>query len=134
MKIPKRKRGRPSAATNEAYQQALVAFCEVLKEIDDGADFKVSSRGFCYLLEKYGLGKPDFDYAENLINDCRKDGNLPVDFTSNDEKRRVIGLSNGINFREPDDHAAALIEGVWVAAYKYKPFEFWDDQEFYVEI
>jgi len=87
MKIPKRRRGRQSTALAEAYRADLVAFCEALEAIDNTLDIKVSSRGWCYALEEHGLGKDEFDYAQRLINDCRKSGLLPVDFTASDIDR-----------------------------------------------
>jgi hypothetical protein len=50
-------------------------------------DFKVGSRGWCYLLESYGLHKGDFDAAQKLITECRKSGDLPLDICAEDVSR-----------------------------------------------
>ena len=69
--LPRRSRGRPTATATAQYERELEVFCHRLIEIDS-LDFKVSSRGWGYLLEEHGLAKGDFDAAERVINDCRK--------------------------------------------------------------
>lgn len=61
--FPRRPRGRLSAAKEAEYQSARAAFCAAIVEIDRTLEFRVSSRGWCYLLEEYGLDKGDFDTA-----------------------------------------------------------------------
>ena len=56
-------------------------------------DFDVGSRGWCYMLERHGLRKGDFDDAQRLINTCRKSGDLPLDICAEDECAR--------NYRHP---------------------------------
>ena len=85
--IPKKSRGRQSAKSDEKFKSSLDSFYAELKEINETIPFKVSSRGWCYLLEEYGLMKGDFDSAEKLINDGRKNGGLPIDFTALDSSR-----------------------------------------------
>ena len=55
-------------------------------------DFPVGSRGWCYILERHGLRKGDFDAAEKLITDCRKSGELPLDICAEDCSRETIGI------------------------------------------
>jgi hypothetical protein len=50
--LPRRPKGRPSVAVNAHYQVLLKLWCEGILEIDSGLDFKVSSRGWCYILEE----------------------------------------------------------------------------------
>jgi hypothetical protein len=131
--FPKRSRGRQSAAAIERYERELAAFCRHITEIDSGLDFKVSARGWAYILEEHGLAKGDFDAAERLITDCRKAGHLPVDFCAEDEGR-------GVDHLEKIDHetAEAFAQG-WVdyladAHEQYTPVSFWDDLDTYVEM
>src|SRR5215472_14235865 len=70
--LPKRGRGRPDADASAQYERDLEAFCRRLTEIDSGLDFKVSARGWAYILKEHGLTKGDFDVSERLITDCRK--------------------------------------------------------------
>lgn len=70
--LPKRSKGRQSAARLVEYQEQLQAFCAAIRQLDSTLDFAISSRGWCYILETHGLLKGDFDAAQRLINDCRK--------------------------------------------------------------
>ena len=87
--LPNRGRGRPSAKAQAIYDVKVEEFCRRLFEIQSGFDFKASARGWCYILEEYGLLKGGFDTAEKLINACRKSGHLPIDFTLEDSKREI---------------------------------------------
>src|SRR5262245_23915517 len=88
MTLPRRGRGRQSDAAEAAYRDEVEAFCERIIEIDSRLDFKVSARGYGYILEGDGdITKDELDAAENIINECRKDGSLPLDITAVDETR-----------------------------------------------
>lgn len=73
---------------NEAYENRLMDFAEEMKGIQsrkplDVSDFSV--RGWCYFMEGLGrIDKGQFDSVTRAINDCRKIGYLPIDFTSQD--------------------------------------------------
>ena len=69
-----------------------------------------------------------------MINDCRKSGLLPVDFTAADESRRVEGLQGYIDTTTPEDEAENIVEGIWGSVYSYNPIDFWDGKPFYVEM
>jgi hypothetical protein len=69
--LPVRKPGRPSPAAAALYQAHLTAWCSHIIELQSRLDFRVNSRGWCYLLEN--------DNAQKLVNDCRKSGDLPLD-------------------------------------------------------
>jgi hypothetical protein len=90
--LPIRARGAPSPRQEASYRRDLSAWCEAILEINSTLDFRVSSRGWCYILEQNGvLTKGDFDKAQRLINDCRKSGDLPIDICSEDEGRQIDG-------------------------------------------
>lgn len=56
-------------------------------------NFKVSARGWCYLLEgERVINKDQFDRAESVINECRSKGYLPVDFVAEEEARGFSGV------------------------------------------
>ncbi len=80
----------------ERYNQ-FRTFAAQLKKLARTADFKMSARGYCYLLEDHGLLKDEFDRADGIINRCRKGDHLiqplpPVDFTADDDARTPSGL------------------------------------------
>jgi hypothetical protein len=90
--LPRRPRGRQNEITEAAYQKHLRGFCALMLKIARGMDFRVGVRGWCYILEPYGLPKGEFSDAERLITSCRKDGSLPLDICAEDDSRETILL------------------------------------------
>jgi hypothetical protein len=131
--MPKRPRGRPSAAVQAEYAAALAAWCDGIKEIASSSDFRVSSRGWCYLLEPHGLDKGDFDVAQALINDCRKSGLLPLDICCEDDGRAAEHLED-LDDSDPEQRAAEVVDYIERAHLYYVPYSFWDGQDTYVEM
>ncbi len=65
------------------YAKDRLEFVEFLKEQQATIGFSVSARGWCYLMEqKNYVDKSQFDKIEEVINKCRKEGLLPVDFVA----------------------------------------------------
>jgi hypothetical protein len=85
--LPKRCRGHQSLEAQTQYREQVAAFCALILQIQSTMDFKVGSRGWCYILERHGLRKGDFDDAEKLISACRKSGDLPLDLCAEDSSR-----------------------------------------------
>ena len=130
--LPRRRRGRQSASDQQQYQSALRLWCDQLKQIASSLEFRVSSRGWCYILEQHGLGKGDFDRAQDLINDCRKTGLLPLDFAADDGAREfdhIERLDQSVEY-EVDSWMWTL----QTAHQDYTPFSFWDDQPVYLQL
>jgi hypothetical protein len=123
--LPKRARGRQSATAMAAYAKDVEAFCASIRKIDSTLDFSVSSRGWCYILEEHGLLKGEFDSAQDLINDCRKGGLLPIDICAVDTKREAENLER-LDESDPEYEAAAWLRSVGRAHLSYTPFSFWD--------
>ncbi len=108
-------------------------------------DFRVSARGWCYILEEHGLGKGDFDRAERIINRCRKDGPLPLDICAEDDARLPLHLDVADASANPstiedevlmelDRIENARRDAIESVGWHYKPFGFWHDQDFYIEM
>src|SRR5215831_20775794 len=85
--LPRLPPHRPSAATKAAYQDKVAVFCAVILELQSRLDFAVGSRGWAYILEgeRY-IDKNEIDAAQDLINACRKSGDLPLDICSDDKR------------------------------------------------
>jgi len=114
------------------YEQ-MIAFAQKLIEIDKTTGFKVSSRGWCYQLEGFGLiNKGQFDLIQNLINECRKDGLLPIDFVAEEEARKFEGVENP-ETQTPSEYLASFIEAVMRAENYYTP-DWWVGEKFYIQI
>ena len=98
-------------------------------------EFKVSSRGWGYILEGRGLiTKVDLDKAEKLINDCRKSGHLPLDFCREDDGRQTVNLEE-ITDEDTEEFAQNWVDYLVGRAHEqFTPFSFWEDQEVYIEM
>jgi hypothetical protein len=132
--LPKRRRGRQSGAAAVEYEAKVAHFCSLILQIKSTMDFDVGSRGWCYILERHGLRKGQFDAAEKLIADCRKSGALPLDICAEDESRRAIGLQQ-LDDSDIECEATSWIDYITNDAHKnYTPISFWDGQKYYVEM
>jgi hypothetical protein len=131
--LPYRGRGRPSAAADEKYCGDLRRFCKALREIESTLGFKVSARGWCYILEEHGLAKGDFGSAQRLISDAGKAGFLPVDFCAEDDGRAADHLEK-IDEEQPKEFAQGWIDYLGRAHEQYNPISFWDDLGVYIEV
>jgi hypothetical protein len=132
--LPQAGRGRRSAAAEERYQTELDAFYAAIREIASRLEFKVSSRGWCYILENAGaITKGAFDRVERLINDGRKSGKLPLDICAVDSAREFDGLER-LDYGAPASEAQWLLNYVKSAYRGYTPRSFWEDQEYYIQL
>jgi len=133
MKIPTRKKGRQSIAAKKTYENSVIKFYAELKLINEKLPFKVSSRGWCYILEEHGLLKGQFKAAQDLINDGRKAGQLPINFTAQDGSR-AFSCVQLTDETTPAEEASYIIERALLAHDVYSPLKFWDYQNYYVEL
>jgi len=127
--IPKAGRGVSRAMLDQMY----IDFSDQLKRLQRQIGFRISARGWCYIMEQNGLiNKDQFDLVNNAINNCRKKGYLPVDFTAEESARQFKGVE------EPTTEPP----GVWLRDYlnyifrcenTYIP-EWWADEEYYIQM
>ena len=119
--------------SGEAYRAKLREFCDKIRKIDETLDYKVSSRGWCYILEEHGLGKDQFQRCQNLINDCRKNGMLPFDLCAPDPRRAAEGIE-GVDDPDLDAEAESALQNVREWHEDYRPSSFWDTVDAYIEM
>jgi hypothetical protein len=131
--LPQLPRGRPSSSARTAYGAELQAFCDLILKINSRVDFKVSSRGWGYLLEPHGLSKGDFDKAEDLISECRRQRLLPMNIVAEDGARTFANLED-IDDDSPEDYAASIVGSLRYQHFHYTPISFWDQQPVYLEM
>jgi hypothetical protein len=132
--LPKRGRGRQSCEAEAKYREQLAAFCALILQIRSTMDFAVGARGWCYILERHGLRKGDFDAAERLITACRKSGDLPLDICAEDRSRATVGIKP-INTNNIPDEVESWVNYLRNHAHeRYTPISFWDDLDVYVEV
>lgn len=123
----------PSRGANRLYE--LQQFAEQLIEIDEKTGFKVSSRGWCYQLEGYGvITKGEFNRVNNLINECRKNGMLPIDFVAEESARRFEGVTEPSWLTEtPEEALKSWIQATIDAGKHYTP-DYWNGEKYYIQM
>lgn len=132
--LPKRPRGRQSAEAEAKYQAEVKAFCETILQIASTLNFKVSARGWCYILENAGtLTKGEFDTAQKLITECRKSGLLPLDICLEDSAREFSHIEHTDN-PNIDTHANNILYTIGRFVSDYQPVSFWDDKSVYIQM
>jgi hypothetical protein len=131
--IPRRASGRQSIEARTLYEADIDAFCAAIIQIRSTLDFEVSARGWAYILEEHGLTKDDFDTCERVINDCRKEGCLPLDIAAVDESRTPDHLEE-LDDGAPDEQAGYVIDYLDRAHLGYEPVSFWEFQSHYIEM
>ena len=110
-----------------------IEFTDLLKNLSDQIGFKVSSRGWCYIMEQSGfINKDQFDKVSSAINDCRKEGFLPVDFVAEESSRAFSGVEE-VDERELKDILAWMLSDVLDGHNYYKP-DWWEGEGFYIQM
>lgn len=122
----------PSRGKNREAE--MREFAGQLKELDRQIGFKISARGWCYILEGYNLiTKAQFGLVETLINDgCRRNGTLPIDFVAEEEARKFSGVE------EPDEESPIAsmkryLDAALEAEYYYTP-DWWEGEQHYIQM
>jgi hypothetical protein len=132
MRLLKPKRGRPRRDGFDRWQD-FKAFAALILELNSTLEFRVSSRGWGYILENEGwVTKGDLDRAQEAVNECRKFGYLPVDICLEDGSREFRHLEN-LDGEVPGE-VEAWVNTILHAHEGYTPLSFWDGQEYYLEM
>jgi hypothetical protein len=114
-------------------KEKLDQFVDYLTKIQDQIGFKVSARGWCYQLEQFGLiNKGQFNSIESLINKCRKEGYLPIDFVATEESRQFSGVEEP-NTVSPIGFMKLYLEAALDCGSYYIP-DWWDGEEYYIQM
>lgn len=117
----------------ERYLRSLVAFAKGLAEVSNKVGFKISGRGWCYQLEVFGLiTKAQFDRVQNLINDCRELGILPIDFTAEEEGRQFSGVEVPES-QSPQDYLSSFLRACLKCDDYYTP-DWWKGEKYYIQM
>jgi hypothetical protein len=113
-------------------KKVLLEFAEVLNELQSKIDFKVSSRGWCYLMEQDGyITKAQFNRIDDAIKRCRTSGILPVDFVAADVSRafRGVEIPSGGSM---GSLISRMLDDVLVGHRYYTP-DWWEGEDFYIQ-
>jgi len=119
--------------TQKMTRARRVEFAELLQELSGEIGFRVSSRGWCYILEQSGaINKDQFDKVETWVNACRREGTLPIDFVAEESAREFSGVE------VPCQHSPVQDLGNWVdhALRSGDMFDvdWWKDEDYYVQM
>ena len=147
LKLPSRKKGRRSKEDSIIYEtdlknlanaiiqlQLKIAKRSSLDRIKE--DEKISSRGWCYLLEVYHIiTKDQFDICQKIINECRKKGYIPIDFVALD-KSRLFDHVEVIDkyYSTPYEYLKSWFSAVRNCNTRKDDISFWESQKVYIQI
>lgn len=114
-------------------KKQLRRFVDFVEELSQQIGFKVSSRGWGYILEQRGMiDKSQFDKVEGVINRCRREGLLPVDFVAEEAARAFA------NVEHPTTESPAAHVNSWVGAalesHRYFTPDWWEGEEVYIQM
>jgi len=121
----------PSQGKNRKAE--MREFADELKKLSHQVGMKISARGWCYIMEGFNLiTKAQFDVVQKLINSCRRNGMLPVDFVAQEEARQFSGVE------EPDEvspiaYVRGWLDGALHAEDIYTP-NWWKGEEYYIQM
>ena len=116
-----------------AREEALSNFADAISEINTTIGFRVSARGWGYLLEGFRLiDKSEFDTVESLVNECRKKGLLPVDFTADEEGRKFSGIETP-DFDSTEYFISRYLNAVLDCERYYTP-DWWKGEDYYIQM
>lgn len=102
-------------------------------EVGRKVGFRISSRGWGYQLESFGLvNKSEFDTIEALINECRGRGIIPIDFTADEDARKFSGVEIPEE-DSPPEYAARFLRAAEQSEELYTP-DWWDGEEYYIQM
>ncbi len=108
-------------------------FTSFIRQISSEIGFKVSSRGWGYILEQNGIiTKNEFGKIEDLINRCRKEGLLPVDFVAEESARQFKQVHVPTDVSH-EIHVAEWLEAALECERYYHP-NWWDGEEYYIQM
>lgn len=114
-------------------KERLEQFANVLQTMSRSIGFKVSARGWCYLMEQAGyINKAQFDRVDRAINTCRKEGLIPVNFVAEEDARAFVGVeipSSG----DVQDTLAWMLRDVLDGSRFFTP-DWWDGEEYYIQM
>lgn len=108
-------------------------FANLMIQLSDIIGFKVSSRGWAYIMEQKGyINKDQFDRVADAINDCRKQGFLPVDFVAEEKAREFSGVEVPTE-GSMESILRWMVSDVLTGHRFFKP-DWWNGEEYYIQM
>ncbi len=127
---------RPTKEEKEKYEEDLVSFAEKMQEAQNLISRKVSARGWCYILEGMRvINKGQFDSVETAINDCRKEGLLPLEFVATDDNRKFHHVEDiEVETEDPRDYLISWLKALERVDEIKDDIAYWQNQKYYIEM
>jgi hypothetical protein len=123
--------------TKNFTKKKLIEFADILVAMRQKIGFKVSSRGWCYLMEQAGyINKNQFNKVDDAINRARKEGFLPVDFVAEEKARMFSGIEIP-NIYTDKPEVRNVLEWMLrdvIDGDKYYTPNWWDGEEYYIQL
>ena len=114
-------------------REGLIKFADQLTALTNKVGMKLSSRGWAYQLEGFRIiNKNQLDMVENIINECRKKGYLPIDFVATEEARKFSGVEIP-NSNSPVKNLKSWLTGTLNSAEYYTP-DWWYGEKYYIQM
>lgn len=114
-------------------KEAMAEFANQLKVRAELIEIKLSARGWGYELEgDLLITKDQFDWVENLVNECRRTKLLPIDFCAEEEARQFSGIETP-DRDTPEEFIEMYLESVLEAERYYTP-DWWDGEDYYIQM
>jgi len=147
LKLPETKKGRKTEAQKIQYEFELQEFADNLMQFQLDITGKtswlrieekekISARGWAYQLESFNLiTKDQFDYCEKIVNLCRKEGYLPIDFVALDESRKFFNVESlREDYENPIDYLIGYLEVDKKLDETKDDVAFWESQKHYLQL
>ena len=123
----------PTARGGQKYLDQLYDFATGLQLLSDDIGFRVSARGWGYVLEGMRLiNKDQFDRVEKLVNACRELGYLPIDFTAEEEGRKFSGVEIPTTNTVPG-FMKRYVDAVGECEDYFTP-RWWEGEKYYIQM
>jgi len=108
-------------------------FADVLMELFNELDFKLSARGWCYQLEQFQvITKNQFDKVQGKINECVKRGLLPMDFVAEDVGHKWLGVEIPTN-KNHKEYLKEHFEQEFKNSFWYVS-DWWKNEDYYIQL
>lgn len=123
-----------SVVFNQRFtKENLETFSQWLLDYQETIGYKVSSRGWCYLLESERIiNKDQFDKVESVINRCRKLGLLPIDFVA-EEPSREFDIVEKVSDETPREWLIGYLEASLNCENWYE-VDWHEGEEYYIQL
>lgn len=111
----------------------LQTFANYITAISKRITFKLSSRGWCYQLESFNvINKGQFNRVQDILNECRKKGFLPIDFVAEEKARQFTGVLK-VTDLDPRSQLWKKLFFMKTPSIYHTP-DYWYNEDYYIQM